>query len=378
MNLARAFLVLLFATIFLWVALAVPSVARTQVVAKNRKVTITVFIDGMGIDKKTEKEWKDTAEKMWNDAFKSNENPYKDCFSLELVLDIEGHDFNYYPDPTKPGRHMIFRGHGKLEKQVQGRISPGNPYKSSLIGYFDETLPEIGIPHEIGHLLGLRDEYKDDPEDPRVTEINPRVTKPWPGRKNTLMADGGRIDKALLERLVSRLRSETHNIPDCTKRWTGAIESKMIAGDGVTFLMRDIAQVQLSASYDGQTNISGTFQGHLTSETPINQTRDGKPICPWTTEEPARFSGRLSGSYTPGQTTMSLQVAEFKHTPGRKILRCSTGTLVHVLVPPGFESIYFLNNHVLENLQQTTENTFEKRYEIPNTVVTVTLRPAPN
>src|SRR4029077_16127100 len=66
------------------------------------------------------------------------------------------------------------------------------------------------VAHEVGHLLGLGDDYTQ-------TGTNPRTTAPLPGRQNTLMADGGRIDAALLKRLIKLLREATHQIPDCLK-----------------------------------------------------------------------------------------------------------------------------------------------------------------
>ena len=197
------------ATVCLWSALAVSSAAKTGVSIKGRNITITVPIDAIGADRKTAREWKSGAESIWNDAFNSNENPFKGCFNLKLVVDIEGHDWSY---PAQPGRHLIFVSQGATPNQSRGTIKyNGNPYQSSSDGNFDEVFGDGShanhVAHEVGHLLGLRDEYK-------VVGTSPRRTEPLDGRKHTLMADGGRIDQALLKRLVDRLRNETHNLPD--------------------------------------------------------------------------------------------------------------------------------------------------------------------
>ncbi len=201
--------ILFAATVCLWTALAVPSAAKTVVSPKGRNITITVPIDAVGIDRKTAHEWKDSMESVWNAAFNSNENPFKGCFNLKLVVDIDHHDWNY---PAQPGRHMIFGSHGASRNQAQGTIAyNGNPYRSSADGNFDEVFGDGShsrhLAHEVGHLLGLPDEYK-------VVSTSPRRTEPLEGRRNTLMADGGRIDQALLTRLVNRLRNDSHNIPD--------------------------------------------------------------------------------------------------------------------------------------------------------------------
>lgn len=209
MKPSHAIAVLVAAAVCLWSAPTVPSVAKTGVSIKGRNITITVPIDAIGADRRTVREWKRAAESIWNDAFNANDNPFKGCFNLKLVVDIEGHDYSY---PAQPGRHLIFVSHGASRNQAPGPIAyNGNPYHSSADGNFDEVFGDGShakhLAHEVGHLLGLPDEYK-------VVGTSPRRTEPLDGRKNTLMADGGRIDPALMKRLVDRLRNETHNIPD--------------------------------------------------------------------------------------------------------------------------------------------------------------------
>jgi len=207
-----------------------PVAGQTKVAIDGTDITITVPIDGVGIDKKTAAEWKHGAESLWNAAFNAADNPFKGCLTLKLVVDVQAHDFSY---PAQPGRHMIFQTHGTTSNQASGTIAAnGDPFKTSADGNFDESFgnpdkaknedpyaPDDStkktdksnyVAHEVGHLIGLGDEYT-------VTGSNPRTTKPLPGRENTLMADGGRIDAALLKQLLKRLKDETHQMPDCLK-----------------------------------------------------------------------------------------------------------------------------------------------------------------
>jgi len=198
--------------------------AQTAVDVKNegRDITITVPIDAAWADKDTAKLWKKSAENYWNDAFKEL-NPYKGCLNLHLKLDIEPvgdyrEDRPVGPPPKeRPGRHMVFAIGQVSEDTPHGGIVHTDPYKEATNGVFDpmfnDPTKKNAVAHEIGHLLGLPDEY---------TEVSkhPRKTKPLPGRENTLMADGGRIDNVLIKALVSRIRKVTDKVRDCPQEVT--------------------------------------------------------------------------------------------------------------------------------------------------------------
>jgi hypothetical protein len=195
------------------------AVGKTKVLIDGKDITITVPIDGVGIDKQTAAEWKQSAESLWNAAFNAADNPFKGCLTLKLVVDVQAHDYSY---PAQQGRHMIFGTHGSAPNQAKGTVltygegrgDNVNPYQAAADGNFDESFGDPSrsnyVAHEVGHLLGLGDDYTE-------TGTNPRTTTPLPGREHTLMADGGRIDPALLKRLIKLLRDATHQIPDCLK-----------------------------------------------------------------------------------------------------------------------------------------------------------------
>jgi hypothetical protein len=221
-----------------------PEVAdsQTSVEIKDKDITITVPIDAAGADVATARFWKEGAEGIWNDAFSdaNGDNPYEGCLNLHLRLDVK---VVPYTAKLSPPRHLIFATGKELDPTVAhgGIADPTiDPYKQPKQGYFDELFTDprsrspgtgadlqcVGdevpdpqkqaasraahVAHEIGHLIGLPDDY---------TEVskNPRATQPLPGREHTLMADGGRVDADLIKRLVERIRLETHQVPDCPK-----------------------------------------------------------------------------------------------------------------------------------------------------------------
>jgi hypothetical protein len=132
-------------------------------------------------------------------------------------------------------------------------VSYGNPYQTAADGNFDESFGNSDKAnydaHEVGHLLGLGDEYT-------VVGMNPRRTSPLPGREKTLMADGGRIDETLLRRLVDQLRNATHQIPDC---WKGKMRAH---AEGNVY--NDWADVSFSFSETADGAITGKGQARMT------------------------------------------------------------------------------------------------------------------
>jgi hypothetical protein len=169
-----------------------------------------VPIDAAGVDKATAKLWKDGAEKMWNDAFNGSDNPYKGCLTLKLKIDVKAVARDALP---RPHRHEIY-GWERDPAEAEGGILDRDidPYKAPRDGWFDPSFNDAGnanrVAHEVGHLMGLKDEYE-------VTSVHPRKTRPLDRRQNTLMADGGKIDSLLIDTLVKRLRHAADNVSDC-------------------------------------------------------------------------------------------------------------------------------------------------------------------
>lgn len=211
------------AAVLLSSCLSVPDAnARTRISVDGGDVTITVPIDAPNLDRDGAANWKKSAEDIWNAAFKGPDNPFASCFNLKLVADVTPRSMDY---PAQPDRHMIFSAdtprdlpRGTVQSYPAGGDNTGRdsaaPYNRAADGNIDVSLnvPQSRIvAHEFGHLLGLADDYT-------VISTSPRRTQPLPGRQNTLMGDGGRIDSVLLQRLVDLLRKVSRDIPEC---WTG-------------------------------------------------------------------------------------------------------------------------------------------------------------
>jgi hypothetical protein len=312
---------LLAATASIWAALPGTSAAQTSVSISGRNITITVPIDAVGIDRQTAREWKRSAESLWNGAFNSDDYPFKGCFTLKLVLDTEAHDYDY---PAQAGRHMIFGSHGANRNQAKGTIAGnGDPYKSAADGNFDESFGDPShanyVAHEVGHLLGLPDEY-------REVGTEPRRTEPLDGRAGTLMADGGRIDPTLLKRLVKRLRDETHNIPDCWKGQLGATVNNPVPSGTQHY----VSNLSMTVATDGDSVVSGDMTGSDSQTLELSK-------CPSATVTPGTLKAKLSGSVREGQLT--LQVTERQSTPPR-ITPCP-GAGAPGIMGPIFKFPYF-------------------------------------
>ncbi len=102
--------------------LVAPVAGQTKVSIDGTDITITVPIDGVGIDKKTAAEWKHGAESLWNAAFNAADNPFKGCLTLKLVVDVQAHDLQL-SGPTGPPhdlpnpRHDLQPGCGNDRRQ---------------------------------------------------------------------------------------------------------------------------------------------------------------------------------------------------------------------------------------------------------------------
>ncbi len=219
-RVGRGLLAALGAVAWAVVLTAAPAAANTTVTVKGDVVTITVPIDCAGCKGQKgpdgsdlAKYWEKTAEKTWNDAFAKYPYCSKYKFELDVKIHPKGADFK-----GKKGDHRIQVSTGN----PNGRLIPppgfeghsSGAYNQDFDGAWDAELPANGVAHEVGHLIGLGDDYV-------VTSTSPRRTEPKPGRANSMMADGGPVDKALIDGIGQQLE-KLGKIDKC-ERWTGTI-----------------------------------------------------------------------------------------------------------------------------------------------------------
>ena len=125
---------------------------------------------------------------------------------------------------TSPGHDVAqwLTGSVNGRPTVYDPWAPGNPsvgdYTSPYIhdlpaDWNDQLLQPANFAHELGHLMGLDDDYVSVPDGGDI---------PLPGRTGTLMADAGAIDQDLVDRLGAVAADADFRVPRC-KVWEGPI-----------------------------------------------------------------------------------------------------------------------------------------------------------
>lgn len=284
-------------------------VARTSVTVDGATVTLTVPVDligatsigGIEISGKGDdggvitisKYWA-TAAKVWNDAFAKLS--YKGCVNFKL-------DLQFFPksvyDLETPGHHAIFINRDPDARSMVYDVKPDAINGVEPDATFDTTgafTADLGgdwkittvptISHEVGHLLGLGDDYTD------VKDADGKVIsgKPKAGREDTMMAGGSKIDQNLVDRIGKLLDKAGKQLPQC---WTGTMKSSadetVTAGDiGLVCSGTWTTALSLAIAPDGI--ITGTAVG----------TVDGPPKCqgtPYTTQM-QMFRAPITGTAT--------------------------------------------------------------------------------
>jgi hypothetical protein len=310
--------------------------AQTQVseprgsAEKGYEVTITVPIDCVGCKGKKAPNgkdlatyWKQTAEAVWNEAFKKF--PLCTNWKGRLVVDIEALGAN---EPARDGRHRV---------EVKGppgwdgipEFTPGGPegapeeqrtpdgtryYTEGANGRMPANATPTVIQHEIGHLIGLGDDR----------DVNHVVLS---NRVGTLMTGGAKleggktvtwktplkIDKNLVERIGRQLANLDKA---CVQKWSGTLN-----GTGEN---RGIAACPDPSSHSGDFAIAvapdgkATLTGHMvntsvsvggfTTQTDFTlegrQTRSQMSFAP-VAAFPVEVNLRISGDRATGITTVN-------------------------------------------------------------------------
>jgi hypothetical protein len=125
---------------------------------------------------------------------------------------------------TDPGHHVAQWLTGNLDERptvwdpfAESSAQSGDftsPYDHDLpADWNDELLDPNVFAHELGHLLGLGDDY---------THPDDGEHAPLPGREGTLMDNAGMIDQDLVDRLGDLVANADPSVPQC-KVWEGPI-----------------------------------------------------------------------------------------------------------------------------------------------------------
>ena len=300
--LGRAGRVLL-AVVFVTATCAIPAgpaVAKTTVTVDGATVTLTVPVDligamlgvgreisGKGDDgaQITISKYWATAAKVWNDAFAKLS--YKGCINFKL-------DLQFFPkslyDTHTPGHHAVMIDRDPdarsfvYDTQTDPTSDSTGTFTADLGGdWAINTVPKIS--HEVGHLLGLGDDYTD------VKDANGKVTgsKPKAGRENTEMAksSSGNVDQNLVDRIGKLLDKAGKKLPRC---WTGTMKSSANETFTGGLVCSGTWTTALSLAIGPDGNITGTAAAVV----------DGPPACqgiPYTTQM-QMFHAPITGTAT--------------------------------------------------------------------------------
>ncbi len=201
--------------------------ALSSVSVEGTVVTITVPIDIFGDTRIRDLEtgevvtagpyWEKGAEQIWNDGLAPFR--YLDCVTFRIDIDIkeygkdatgrpDAHSVRFYNDPTLRSK---FWDPGAPTSQADAPTA----FNQSLDGEFG-PIDHFTVAHEVGHLLGLGDDYLD------VVQPDGTIqSEPLAGRPGTLMADSesANIDQAIVDRL-GMLLDDLGKLPEC---WTGTL-----------------------------------------------------------------------------------------------------------------------------------------------------------
>ena len=228
----------------------------------------------------------------WNQAFAGT--PYHDCLTLHLSIDVT---FQPYDATVPPGTNPVTLETGSVqglmntwtydwEKSDPTQDSVG-PYVSGDAGDWPYWLFQNprGVAHEIGHLMGLGDDYKQVfGPDGQFQDL-----ESLPGREGTLMDRGDYIDPDLIDRIGNLITQSGQKLPKC-KVWTGPIHvDASITSPGGTS----------SGTADGTVTLVEDDKGNLTGSMKIAASGG----CPYPGTK--RFDLKLIGKDEQGKLVIS-------------------------------------------------------------------------
>ncbi|HET7678778.1 MAG TPA: hypothetical protein VFK79_01425 [Xanthobacteraceae bacterium] len=176
------------------------------------------------------------AQAMWNDGLAKFQA--RSCYDINIIFDIRilSRSSREAAPPWEDGYHRLVIDFDQPGTSNVFDPESGDPnedtisaYRLQLNGtwYFSSMTPRTWA-HEIGHLLGLGDDYYHR-DSMRRMNAGARPYTPLPGRSGTLMGDGDAVDQNLADRLAD-LMIQAGLLSPCAQ-WEGRIEvSNVFAG----------------------------------------------------------------------------------------------------------------------------------------------------
>lgn len=193
------------------------------------------------------------AEDVWNQALAKL--PYKGCFPIHVAFNARLLNDGEKPRPDAHNIHIDFSKPGRpytTDPGMEGDHTRDDTtaYTDSLGGeFFYESMDERAWRHEIGHLMGLGDDYND------VDALGRTASVPLPGRYFTLMDGGPKIDDVLARRLGDIATKAGLKLPHC---WKGDAHIDVTFSPGCTMT----ADLQLALTVGENGRVSGTSRGN--------------------------------------------------------------------------------------------------------------------
>jgi hypothetical protein len=215
------------------------------------------------------------AQDMWNEALAKY--PAKDCLHINVVFDAKWVDDGHWDN----GYHRIMVSSGPVRSGSQDPMSKDarddtmTVYGQSVGGEFSHDDTTNTYAHEIGHLMGLGDDYTQRKGLIRFLGGDNPSASTYPsaaihGRCGTLMADSrnGKIDQQLADRLADIIGKTTE-----LRCWKGKINASlayMSATLNFSFTEKPDKQLfgsVLSGNGTGRVDLAGVFYKDVCSYT---------------------------------------------------------------------------------------------------------------
>lgn len=203
--------------------------------------------------------WERQAEAIWNEGL--GDHRFRGCYQIQVDIRF---GVITSRDQVREGTHWVRLRRSGYRSNVnhgggKGEDS-GGPYTSSRKGQWG-IVPSDTVAHEVGHFLGLGDDYVDVYDE----EGNRTGFRENSGREGTIMANyrsnpKGRIDQEIVDRLGDLLE-EHEELPPCIEGfWEESIDRQHSAGHTSTGEVFFFIELEPNDAGELEGTATGTFE----------------------------------------------------------------------------------------------------------------------